>query len=158
MFGEQDTPLNFISGEKKKKIVVPRGKVRAFINTMHAMLKYADTLNTRRGKPLWKMCLLSNQEYDERNVRFRRTMWHYVILEYIKRKYPNVIFTDNVLVVLSEKMDIPFYLLKSSYKSWISYKHKLIGNPQKNTYMSDDEVEKYLNEYDKIALEELFGV
>ena len=157
LFGEQDTPLNFVLGKKKKKICVPRGKVRAFVRVLNSLVDYTDTLNLKAGRKLYSLYMYSDQEYDKRNVKFRRTLRHYVILEYVKRKYPNVKLTDNVLAVLSEKMNIPFYLMKNTYKSWVKYKHKLIGNPQKSTYMSDDEVEKHLNDYEKIELEELFG-
>jgi len=157
LFGEQDSPLNLIVGRKVKRVKVPAGKLRAFVRTLNEMIDHADDLNRKAGRRLWEQRMFEDQEYDVRNVRFRRTMRHYAVLEYAKRKYPNVMLTDNVLAVMAEKLDVPFYLLKNAHVSWKDYKHKVIGNPEKETYLRDEEIEKYLSEYDKVALGELFG-
>lgn len=157
LFGEKDSPLNLVVGKKVKRICVPRGKLRAFVRVLNEMINHADHLRERSGRKLWDLYLFDDKEYDIRNVKFRRSMRHYALFEYAKRKYPSVIFTDTVLAVMAEKLDIPFYLIKNTHKSWKEYKHKVIGNPKKEGYMPDEEVEKYLSEYDKMALEELFG-
>ena len=157
LFGDQDTPLNLVVGQKAKKIKSPMGKVRAFIRALNGLVDYTDEKNEASGKKLWGLRLYDDLEYNLRNVKFRRGMRHYAIFEYVKRKYRSVTFTDNVLAVMSDKLDIPFYLLKNACVSWKRYKHKMIVVPKKKTYMSDSKIESYLTENDKRVIEELFG-
>ena len=157
LFGDQDTPLNLVVGQKVKKIKSPIGKVRAFIRALNGLVDYTDEKNEASGRKLWELRVYDDLEYNLRNVKFRREMRHYAILEYIKRKYRGVTFTDNVLAVMSDRLNIPFYLLKNVYKSWKHYKHKMIAVPKKKTYMSDSKVESYLTEDDRRVIEELFG-
>ena len=158
LFGDnEDTPLNLMVGVKVEKIKSPTGKVRAFIRTLNSLIDYTDEKNKQSGKKLWSIRIYNDVENDSRNVKFRREMRHYAIFEYIKRKYQNITFTDNVLSVMSERLDIPFYLLKSAYLSWKRYKHKMIGVPKKKTYMTDSKVESYLADFDKTVIEDLFG-
>ena len=157
LFGEQDTPLNLIVGQRVKKIKSPMGKVRAFIRALNGLVDYTDEKNEAAGKKIWSLRLYDDLEYNLRNVKFRREMRHYAIFEYAKRKYKNVTFTDNVLAVMSDRLNIPFYLLKNVYISWKRYKHKMIAVPRKETYMNDSKIESYLTENDKSVIEELFG-
>jgi len=105
---------------------------------------------------LWEIKHLKDQEYDVRNVRFRRKNEYYAILEYINRNYPSVRLNEAVLAVLAEKLGIPYYLMFDVYKSWALYKHKRIGSPKDKQYISDEQLNGMVHEYDKATIHELF--
>ena len=157
LFGDQRTPLYLEVGQKDKKLSIPRGKVRALVYTLNEMIRYADEKNEKNNKKLWDTTLIKDSEYNLRTVKYRRKLWHYSILEYINRTY-KINITENMIAVLSEKLNIPFYLFKNVHESWKAYMHKRIRNTEDKIYMSDEDVKNevgyvYVKEIDDIFTE-----
>jgi len=149
--------FNLETGGKNKRLKLPKGKLRAFIRNLNYLLDYTDEKNNQAERKLWTQHYVKDQEYDERNVRFRIKTEHYAILEYISRNYSGVRLNESVLTVLSEKLDIPYYIIFYTYRSWVAYKHGRLRNPKDKQYMSDAEINSLIHEYDKTIIHELFG-